>query len=113
MTTEEPKLKSKYLMALAATFLAFSTAAAAAEGRFERTLQVTGPVDLTVQTGAGTVTVRTGDASKVEVRGTIRAWGGLFSEDEARKRVSYIESHPPIEQNGNVIRIGKAGDSYS
>ncbi|HZT69648.1 MAG TPA: DUF4097 family beta strand repeat-containing protein [Terriglobia bacterium] len=112
MTTGEPKLKSKYLMALAATFLAFSTAAAAAEGRFERTLQVTGPVDLTVQTGAGTVTVRTGDASKVEVRGTIRAWGGLFSEDEARKRVSYIESHPPIEQNGNVIRIGKAGDSH-
>jgi len=106
MMTQGRKNESKYLMALAATYLAFSTAAFAAEGHFQRTLQVTGPVELNVQTGAGAISVRTGGDSIVEVQGTIRAWGGLFSNDEAQKKVTYLESHPPIEQHGNVIKIG-------
>ncbi len=104
--THGRKNESKYLMALAATYLAFSTAAFTAEGRFHRTLQVTGPVELHVQTGAGAITVRTGSDSTVQVEGTVRAWGGLFSNDEGEKRVAYLESHPPIEQHGNVIKIG-------
>lgn len=84
--------------------------AIAAQGHFQRTLQVTGPVDLSVQTGSGTIKVRTGDNSSVQVEGTIRARNGFFSGD-AKKRVEYIESHPPIEQDGNVIRIGQIADS--
>ena len=98
--------ESKCLMAIVATYLAVSTMAFSAEGHFQRTLPVTGPVDLSVQTGAGSITVRTGGDSTIEVRGIIRAWGGLFSNAEAAKTVAYLESHPPIEQNGNVIRIG-------
>lgn len=108
MMTSSLRSESKYLMALAATCLAFSTAAFAAEGHFQRTLQVTGPVALSVQTGSGAITVRTGGASTVKVKGTIRASGGFFSSsEEAEKRVRYLESHPPIEQHGNTIEIGK------
>ena len=98
-------------MALAATYLAFSTAAFTAEGRFQRTLPVTGPVELSVQTGAGAITVRAGSDSAVRVVGTIRVWGGLFSNDEGEKRVTCLESHPPIEQHGNVIKIGRITES--
>ncbi len=43
-----------------------------AEGSFERTVKVTGPVELDVTTGSGNIDVRTGDASSVHVRATIR-----------------------------------------
>jgi Toastrack DUF4097 len=111
MLTQGHRKVSKYLMALVATSLAVSTAAFAAEGRFHRTLQVTGPVELSVQTGAGSITVRTGGNSIVEVQGSIRAWDGFFSNGEAGKRVAYLESHPPIEQNGNVVKIGYGAES--
>ena len=111
MMTPGLKNESQCLMALAATYLAFSTVAFTAEGHFQRTLQVTGPVELSVQTGAGAITVRTGGDSTVEVQGTIRAWGGLFSNTEAGKRVHYLESHPPIEQHGNIIKVGNIAES--
>jgi hypothetical protein len=78
---------------------------AAAEGSFERTLNVTGAVDLDVVSGSGNIAVRTGSSSTVHVRGLIRArddWK-LKAEDKVR----YLESNPPIEQSGNVIRIGR------
>lgn len=97
---------SNCLMALTATCMALSTAAFAAEGHFVRTLQVTGTVDLDIHTGSGDISVRTGGNSTVEIRGTIRARGGFFSSEDAGKRVSYLESHPPIEQQGNTIKVG-------
>jgi DUF4097 and DUF4098 domain-containing protein YvlB len=106
MMTQGPRYIHTYLLAIAAACLAFSTACFAAEGHFHRTLQVTGPVDLSVHTGAGSITLRAGGSSTVEIRGTIRAWSGLFSNDDAEKRVSYFESQPPIEQQGNTIKIG-------
>jgi DUF4097 and DUF4098 domain-containing protein YvlB len=121
MMTLGPRKKSKYLKALAATCLVVSAvallpwtacrAAPAAEGHFQRTLQVTGPVDLSIQTGSGKIAVRTGDSSTVHVEGTIRASNSFFSNDDAEKRVAYLESHPPIEQDGNVIKIGHVTDS--
>lgn len=97
--------------------LALSTAGVAsagvfsAEGSFERTLQVTGPVELEVTTGSGSIAVRTGEAATVHVRGTIRArkgWLGLGKDPEEKVRA--LEANPPIEQNGNVIRIGRIED---
>lgn len=107
MMTSSLRRESKYLMVLAAIYLAFSAVAFAAEGHFQRTLQVTGPVDLSVQTGSGAIAVRTGGESAVEVQGTIRVSGGFFSSEDAEKKVRYLESHPPIEQHGNTIEIGK------
>ena len=86
-------------------------AAIAAEGHFQRTLQVTGPVDLSIQSGSGSITVRTGSDSTVQVEGTIRASNGFLSKDDAKEKVAYLELHPPTEQNGNVIKIGHFTES--
>jgi len=98
--------ESKYLMALAAACLAFSTSAFSTEGHFDRILPVAGPVEVAVRTGAGTLTVSAGDESSVHVHATIRAWGGLFSGEEAEKRIHYLETHPPLEQHGDTITLG-------
>jgi len=79
-----------------------------AEGSFDRTLKVTGPVQLEVSTGSGSIRVRPGSAGSVHVVGTIRAqegWGG-GAEDKVRR----LEANPPIEQIGNIIRIGRIED---
>lgn len=82
-----------------------------AEGSFQRSLNVSGTVDLDVSTGSGSITVREGGTGRVEVRGTIKArrnWlGGGPSAEEKVKR---LESNPPIEQSGNSIRIGRIED---
>lgn len=79
-----------------------------AEGSFNRTLAVTGPVDLEVETGAGRISVRVGASSSVIVNAFIKAHdrNGSRAEDRVRR----IESHPPIEQNGNIIHVGHIED---
>jgi DUF4097 and DUF4098 domain-containing protein YvlB len=82
---------------------------AAQDGHFDRTLNVAGAVDLTIQTGSGNISVRTGDSSKVEVHGSIHgnhSWTG----GDVTARIHEIEANPPIEQNGNTIRIGHFDD---
>ena len=86
-------------------------ALAVAEGSFQRTLNVTGPVDLDVSTGSGNITVRTGDEGSVRVSGTIRASKSWLGTDDVEKRIRYLEEHPPIEQNGNFLRIGHITDA--
>jgi DUF4097 and DUF4098 domain-containing protein YvlB len=85
-------------------------ALAVTEGSFQRTLTVSGAVDVDVSTGAGTITVRAGDEGSVRVLGRIRGSTVLSGSDETEK-IRYLESHPPIEQNGNFIRIGYISDS--
>jgi DUF4097 and DUF4098 domain-containing protein YvlB len=84
-------------------------AAAASEGSFQRTLQVTGVVNLDLTTGSGSVTVRTGSSSEVQVTGHIKVtnWFGGNADD----RVKRIEANPPIQQSGNDIRVGHIDDS--
>jgi DUF4097 and DUF4098 domain-containing protein YvlB len=82
----------------------------AVEGHFERTLQVSGAVELDVRTGSGTIDVRTGDSSTVRVSGTIRGSGGWHDDAGAEKKIRYLEANPPIEQQGNIIKIGRIED---
>ena len=90
--------------------LAPASAVCATEGHFERTLKVSGPVDLNVGTGSGSITVRTGDTATVQVTGTIKASGSFWGGEDAEKKVKYLESNPPIEQHGNIIKIGHIED---
>lgn len=99
-------------MAIAATHPATSTVSFSAEGHFQRTLQVTGSVDLSIQTGSSSVAVHTGVKSTVEVRGVIQVWDGLFPTAEARERVAKLESNPPVEQRGNIIKIGDSQEPH-
>jgi Toastrack DUF4097 len=106
MRTRGPRKRFSYSVALSAACLALSTSTSAVEGHFDRTLVVTGPVELSVQAGSGSVTVSAGNVSSVQIHGTIRAWEGWFSGEAAGEKVHYLETHPPIEQHGNTITIG-------
>lgn len=72
-------------------------------GGFDRSLNVNGPVQLDVENGSGSVNVHRGGADKVEVHAKIRSssWFSGDIEEQAKK----IIANPPIEQNGNTIRI--------
>ena len=87
-------------------------AAAAAEGSFQRTLQVTGPVTMDLTTGSGDVDVHTGGAGQVQVTGHIRATEKWFDGDsnDVRDKIKRLEGNPPIQQSGNTIRIGHVDD---
>jgi len=106
-------MKKKLQISFITLLLTLSSAAyAAVEGHFDRTLKVSGHVDLDIQSGSGNITVHQGDTNSVVVRGQVKAsesWfgGGGVSADEKVKR---IEQNPPIEQNGNTIRIGRIQD---
>ncbi len=79
------------------------------KGSFERSLKVSGPVDIDLLTGSGDVTIRPGEAGAVRIRGKIQAhdnWG----DSDAEKKVRYLEQNPPIEQDGNHLRIGHLED---
>lgn len=90
------------MVALAVAMAASPVFAGSSEGHFDRTLNVTGSVDLDVQTGSGDITLRTGDSSKVEIHAKIHGsgWG------DVEQHIHEIENNPPIEQTGNTIRIG-------
>jgi hypothetical protein len=96
--------------ALAFAGLAFQAAAADREGSFDRTLNVTGAVDLNVETGSGRIEVRPGDTSTVRIHGVIKAHDDFFSGAEGR--IHEIETNPPISQNGNSIRISVPQDDW-
>jgi hypothetical protein len=80
------------------------------EGSFQRTLAVSGQPDIEVVTGSGRIEVRPGPAGRVEVDARIQAHEGWRWQRRStlspEERVRRIEANPPIEQSGNVVRIG-------
>ncbi len=77
----------------------------AAEGKFERTLNVTGPVNLDISTGSGSIDVKAGNPGVVRVYGIIKAQNDVGAS--AEEKVRYLEANPPIQANGNTIHIGR------
>src|ERR1700744_1745683 len=82
-------------------------AAFAAERSFDRTLSVNGAVTLHVSTGSGYIRVSRGSDNQVHIVGHVKgnnnSWFGGGSSEEA---VSRVADHPPIDQAGNIIRVG-------
>jgi DUF4097 and DUF4098 domain-containing protein YvlB len=85
---------------------------ASADGQFDRTLNVTGNVEIDLRTGSGSVVVTGGDSGKVVIHARIHAsdnW--LFnSGSSAEEKVRRLQQNPPIEQSGSFIRIGYITD---
>jgi DUF4097 and DUF4098 domain-containing protein YvlB len=79
-------------------------------GSFDRTLQTTGPVDLSIRTGSGSINIQTGAVNAVRISGRIRAREGVGSSRDTAERVKRIEANPPIDQRGGTIRIGEGMD---
>jgi DUF4097 and DUF4098 domain-containing protein YvlB len=78
-------------------------------GTFDRTLQVSGPVDLDITSGSGNIKVHTGPSASVSVHATIRAhdtWTGM----SASEKIKRLQANPPIEQQGNSIHVGRIED---
>jgi DUF4097 and DUF4098 domain-containing protein YvlB len=90
-------------LVLAVAALAFAALPAlASEATFERNLSVNGRVELTISTGSGYIHLTRGSDNQVHVLGRVKSnWGS--GNDE---RVREIASNPPVEQTGNIIRIG-------
>ncbi len=82
------------------------------EGSFDRSFNVSGAVDLDVQTHSGRITVRAGDSSTVRVHGIIRPNGGRGFSADLTNRIREIESNPPVTQSGNSIRISALQDEW-
>lgn len=106
-------MKSRVALVLSILLLVALPLLAAEDGRFDRTLKVTGPADVDVQTGSGSITV-TGDSNgQVVVHAVIRAndnWMNWIGGGDIASRIKSIEDNPPIEQSGNTIRIGHMHD---
>ena len=94
--------------AVVALVVLFTSSAALAwpgvQGSFDKTLTVSGPVDLEVLTHSGDVRIKAGSNGSVQIHGKIHvgdSWlGGKREED-----VHAIEQNPPIRQDGNNIHI--------
>lgn len=90
----------------AVTLLACTLALASStpQGSFEKTLQVSGPVDLEVLTHSGDITVRAGSSGSVVIRGKIYV-GDRWILGKREGDVHAIEQNPPIRQEGNSIHV--------
>jgi len=73
-------------------------------GTFDRNFTVSGPVQLNLDNGSGSVSIRSGASDKVVIHARVSAsndWFGGNSEEQARK----VMQNPPVEQDGNTVRI--------
>jgi hypothetical protein len=80
----------------------------ASEATFERNLTVNGHVELQVGTGSGHIHITHGSGDRVHIFGRVKSnWG---SGGDAK--VQEIANNPPIDQTGNIIRIGQRHENY-
>ncbi len=100
------------MFAPAILLVAFAAGLSAApeEGSFEKSLSVSGPVDLDVKTDSGGITVRQGASGSVHIHAILKANNGWFSsgDGDAEARIRELIRNPPVEQNGSHVRVGYA-----
>lgn len=99
----------KYAIAAATALAIAALPALASESTFERNLQVNGRVELSVGTGSGNIHLTRGSDNQIHIFGRVKSnhWGG-----DGEQRVHDIAANPPIEQTGNIIRIGKDHNNW-
>jgi hypothetical protein len=71
-------------------------------GNFDRSFNVTGPVQLNLDNSSGSVNIHRGGSDKVEVHARIKSSNWLGNADDQAQK---ILKNPPVEQSGNTIRI--------
>ncbi|HEX4229796.1 MAG TPA: DUF4097 family beta strand repeat-containing protein [Bryobacteraceae bacterium] len=91
--------------------LAFGlTAADEEQGSFDKALPVSGKVDLDVKTDSGGISIVPGSGGMVRVHAILKMQHDWFGSGDAMGRIRELERNPPVEQNGNHIRIGYVRD---
>jgi DUF4097 and DUF4098 domain-containing protein YvlB len=111
MYSTQPRRMARLATLAAAAWLASAPLAwaQASEGAFERTLRVAGPVELSIHSGSGRITVSPEADDTVRISARLRADRSWLSGDVSA-RIREIEKNPPIEQTGNTIRVGRFAD---
>ena len=84
--------------------LVCAAASASEQGRFEKSLNVSGAADIEVLSRSGNVTVRSGPSGSINIVGHIHVGDRWFTGNR-KSDVEAIENNPPIQQNGNSVRI--------
>lgn len=92
---------------LAAMLAAGCRSQPTAEGSFDKTFTVNGPVRIELTNGSGDSRVTAGAAGAVRIHGEIQVKG--WSEKNGQRRVDELQSNPPVSQDGTLVRIGGAG----
>ena len=72
---------------------------------FDRTLSVSGAAQLAVSTGSGDIHFTRGAGSQIHIHGQIHV-----NHDGSEEQARQIAANPPIEQSGDVIRVGQHQD---
>lgn len=78
----------------------------AAEGTFDKTLNVSGTANLNISTGAGYIHVTPGPDGSVHIIGHVHSSMGWLS-GSPEENVRRVTDNPPIVQNGNNIDVGQ------
>ncbi|HEX4031824.1 MAG TPA: DUF4097 family beta strand repeat-containing protein [Terracidiphilus sp.] len=95
----------KWIMAavsIGLTVLSLAAPARGAEATFARDLAVNGRVQLIVANGSGTIHLIPSAEGHISIHARVRSnWGGSDAD------VNEITAHPPIQQTGNIVRIGE------
>jgi Putative adhesin len=97
-------------IALSVAALAVPVLALASDGNFDKTLSVSGNVQLEVSTGSGYVHVTPGSDNQVHIIGHVhanRGWMGGNSDEQLKR----VVDNPPIQQSGNTIRVGQTHEN--
>jgi hypothetical protein len=96
----------KFAFAAALSLALAALPALATEATFDRTLSVNGRPELSVATGSGNIHIHQGSGNTIHIYGRVKSnWGG--SDEKVRE----IAAHPPIEQTGNIVRIGQHNEN--
>ncbi len=83
--------------------------ALASEASFDKTLTVKAQATLLISTGSGWIHVTHGSDGQIHIVGHVRSgWG---SKNDAK--VKEIAANPPIEQTGEIIRVGQHNEHWN
>lgn len=99
---------------LAVTFVAVVVTAAPASAQrfpFERSFSVTTPATLDVSTTRGKIEVVVGEPGRIVVSGTSSVRVGWSVPANAAELARNVAEHPPIQQEGNTLRLRPPSDS--
>jgi DUF4097 and DUF4098 domain-containing protein YvlB len=85
-----------------------ATDAFAADDTFERSFPVSTPLVLDVDTGSGSIKIRSGSGDEVTIEGKIRVRKRFFwsKPDNADELIQEVKDNPPIEMEDGRLRVG-------
>ncbi len=102
--------KRKLVCGMVVTLFSAVVLAAQTEGSFDKSVTVSGAVELDVKTDSGGITVVRGASGTVRVHAILRGQRSWSGSGNVEARIRELERNPPVEKSGNQVRIGYVRD---